>query len=151
MQVLKQTVNFFAFKWFVLTFKTFCYFGKITTISQWSMKIMVHVGKAHSAFKKMNPLLSDCCYPDVLTTQWPTPKRANLKWMNSDCRSVRVIGYPRQPLGLCWFPDKLFFFFNGIKPSSVAGLMPLQWKKKKVKNVSSTWSILSTTSSAQGT
>ena len=57
-------------------------------LSQRSMKIMAQADKAHSTSTRINPSLSDFCYPNVLKTcQQPTPKLGNLKWMNNDCKS----------------------------------------------------------------
>ena len=57
-------------------------------LSQRSMKIMAQADKAHSTSTRINPSLSDFCYPNVLKTcQQPTPKLGNLKWMNNNCKS----------------------------------------------------------------
>ena len=52
MALVKVYVNFFALKWFIFVFKIFGYFGEVNIISQWPMKIVVHVDKANSASTK---------------------------------------------------------------------------------------------------
>ena len=97
------------------------------------MKIMTHVDKVHSATTKINPLLSDFCYPDVLVAwQQSTPKSENSKWVNNSCK-LNSQGYGKSKTAAWLFPApwQTSFLFNGLKPSPGYRVNALKMKKKK--------------------